>query len=644
MNIKLKSAAFVGIVTMLLSGLTVPVAAQKTRRAAASKIVSAAPGVTAVLTDSFTDSDGKAKPGDEITYTATIVNNGTSEATNVVYTDTIDAQTTVVAGSVQVQPGDSPLAIRCAFTPGSISSNCFSAGDRGNFVINNRPVVLSRQDEYLSLIASNINHNANSQTFAFDAAVQNLLSNTLGTTDGTTLDPAGIKLFVNGTTVTSGSGSVTVANPDGSATFDGADRPYFQYNQMLAQNEVTGARNLLLNVPNTVSAFTVDFFVYTRVQAKLVINEVMVNPANPITDASGEWFEVYNAGFLPIDMQNFKVNDYGAADTGNGCENFASLCSRPAHMIASSLVVPAGGYVVFGNSTNTVSNGGVPVDYSYGATLALINSLDGVRIQSPDNLTIDKALFASAATSAQDGVSRELKNPALDNTNIDDSNWGSAMVTSVYGPGGRGTPRAQNSFYTPFWAGNETTLEKFGFYSVSGSANKNNSGGESQARQMAGETVSVNVGTISAGGSAVVTYKVVIANPLPTGTTEISTQGTVAGDGFSVPTDDPSAAGADDATVTPIAFAPTAAPVIISGRVTTASGRGIRNVQITMTDASGNTKTTQTTAFGYYRFDNIAAGETVTLSAKARRFSFTRSTIVRTTNESIADADFVSGQ
>lgn len=92
------------------------------------------------------------------------------------------------------------------------------------------------------------------------------------------------------------------------------------------------------------------------------------------------------------------------------------------------------------------------------------------------------------------------------------------------------------------------------------------------------------------------------------------------------------------------AVTPTAASVLVSGRVTTAQGRGIRNVQITLTDANGNERTAQTTAFGYYRFDDVTAGETVTLTAKARRFKFNQSSIVRTTNESISDADFVSEQ
>jgi uncharacterized repeat protein (TIGR01451 family) len=89
---------------------------------------------------------------------------------------------------------------------------------------------------------------------------------------------------------------------------------------------------------------------------------------------------------------------------------------------------------------------------------------------------------------------------------------------------------------------------------------------------------------------------------------------------------------------------PTAAGVSISGKVTNNQGRGIRNVLITMIDSAGREQTAQTTAFGYYHFDNVAAGETVTITAKARRFRFVQPSIVRTTNESIADADFVSEQ
>ncbi len=63
------------------------------------------PSLTATKTDSFADpdGDGKAEPGDTITYNVTITNNGT-DATNVTFTDTVDANTTLVPGSVATQP------------------------------------------------------------------------------------------------------------------------------------------------------------------------------------------------------------------------------------------------------------------------------------------------------------------------------------------------------------------------------------------------------------------------------------------------------------------------------------------------------------------------------------------------------------
>lgn len=86
---------------------------------------------------------------------------------------------------------------------------------------------------------------------------------------------------------------------------------------------------------------------------------------------------------------------------------------------------------------------------------------------------------------------------------------------------------------------------------------------------------------------------------------------------------------------------PTAANVSVSGRVATQSGRGVRNVQITLTDGDGNRRTAQTTTFGYYRFDNVGAGETVVLSGRAKRYTFVQSSLVRTITEQVSDADFV---
>ncbi len=76
-------------------------------------------------------------------------------------------------------------------------------------------------------------------------------------------------------------------------------------------------------------------------------------------------------------------------------------------------------------------------------------------------------------------------------------------------------------------------------------------------------------------------------------------------------------------------FAPTAASVTVSGRVVTASGGGIRNVRVTLTGASGAARTAISTTFGYFRFEDVAAGETYIFSVFAKRYTFSQPVQVR---------------
>lgn len=309
-----------------------------------------------------------------------------------------------------------------------------SAGDA-------RGVIIGGQNTYLRLTSSNGAYDAGIEIFQVDVTVQNLLNEAIGTPDGTLPDPEGIQVFfASGPTVTGGSGSVSVANADGTGFFLAADQPYFAYPEVLAKDQVSAAKTWQFSVPGTVTSFAFRVYVETEVQPLLVINELLANPGGTINDFEGEWIEIYNAGTLGVQVQNLVIAD--SAPSGR----------RPFHLIATSHVIPSGGYWVIGNNANTTSNGGVPIDYSYGTVIAFANSLDAFKISrvfGSDTLTLDRTQYASAAISAQNGISRELKNPALDNANMDGSNWADASVTAVYGPGGRGTPGAQNSTYTP---------------------------------------------------------------------------------------------------------------------------------------------------------------------------------------------------
>jgi hypothetical protein len=299
--------------------------------------------------------------------------------------------------------------------------------------------VIGGQNVYVTLTSSNLSYDAGLDVFSFDVTVQNLMNEAMGTPDGVTPAAEGINVFFLEEPVGTG-GTVSVIEQTGNAFFTSANQAYHRYSDVLDKDEVSAAKTWKFSVPDGVTSFTFRVLVSTEVQYKLVINEVLVNPAGATIETAGDWVELYNAGSLAVDLQDLVIADSAASGR------------RPYHVIASSVVVQPGGYVVLGTNNNTTSNGGVPVDYAWGGAVNLVNSLDAfkvARVVGSDTLTLDRTQYANAAVSAQDGVSRELKNPALDNSNMDGSNWASALVTAVYGTGGRGTPKAQNSTYTP---------------------------------------------------------------------------------------------------------------------------------------------------------------------------------------------------
>ncbi len=68
--------------------------------------------------------------------------------------------------------------------------------------------------------------------------------------------------------------------------------------------------------------------------------------------------------------------------------------------------------------------------------------------------------------------------------------------------------------------------------------------------------------------------------------------------------------------------APTASSVTIGGRVLTAEGRPVSKALMMMTDAQGIVRYALTNPFGYYRFDDVAAGSTIVLTAQHKRYQF----------------------
>lgn len=89
---------------------------------------------------------------------------------------------------------------------------------------------------------------------------------------------------------------------------------------------------------------------------------------------------------------------------------------------------------------------------------------------------------------------------------------------------------------------------------------------------------------------------------------------------------------------------PTAAGVSISGRVTTAGGYGIQNAIMYLTQSDGGVVSARTGPFGYYRIDEIPAGQTVFVSVASKRYTFNAPVRVVNLTEELADFDWVSNE
>lgn len=65
-----------------------------------------------------------------------------------------------------------------------------------------------------------------------------------------------------------------------------------------------------------------------------------------------------------------------------------------------------------------------------------------------------------------------------------------------------------------------------------------------------------------------------------------------------------------------------ASSVSVEGRVTDANGRALSRVAVTLTDDEGEKQTAITSPFGYFRFENLRAGQTIVLQAQSKQHAF----------------------
>jgi endonuclease I len=113
----------------------------------------------------------------------------------------------------------------------------------------------------------------------------------------------------------------------------------------------------------------------------VIISEIMANP-DDVSDADGEWFEVYNPGSVDVDMNGWTISDNDDDDA----------------LITESVIVPAGGFAVLCKNDDEAANGGIACDYDFVSDSSpndfyIANGADELVLSSGGRTEIDRVEY-----------------------------------------------------------------------------------------------------------------------------------------------------------------------------------------------------------------------------------------------------------
>lgn len=173
----------------------------------------------------------------------------------------------------------------------------------------------------------------------------------------------------------------------------------------------------------------------------IVITELMVNPSM-VSDANGEYIELYNRTAGTIDLAGWIMRDGGSDH----------------HVIDNGgpLQIGSGEFLVLARNADSAENGGFVADYEYSGIL-LANTTDGITLVAPAGTVIDSVTYSEdLGFPLEAGASIELRNQFWDNSM--GVTWKTAA--SSFGLGDMGTPGEENSVHEQFaWVAVDASLE-----------------------------------------------------------------------------------------------------------------------------------------------------------------------------------------
>lgn len=161
----------------------------------------------------------------------------------------------------------------------------------------------------------------------------------------------------------------------------------------------------------------------------LLITEVMADPAMA-PDATGEYFEVFNALPVAVDLRGLTLQ------SGTATHEVAS---------GSPLVVSAGDYFLFAKSADPLLNGGITPGYVF-SKISLTNTADDLTILCEGTM-VDRVAYNLSAgwpKKTGGGVAMVLDPSGFDEQKNDDPRYW-CRGSAPFGAGDLGTPGAPNA-------------------------------------------------------------------------------------------------------------------------------------------------------------------------------------------------------
>ncbi len=560
-----------------------------------------APALSATLSDGFPDPDGngRAEMGTEITYTATMTNNGSTAAQNVNLEIPLDSNSTFVANSTVVARRTPPSVV---------STNPANAA-----------TAVSRNSTIAVTFNQTVNAAANS--FALECPVASARAFTV-----------------------SGSGTSVVTLTPSQSLPAGAN----------CQVRVIAARIQSTAWNDPMAADYVFSFTTAPASAVLRINEVAPNVA-----LNRDLVELYV-------VQGGNTNNMTFLHDGTVLATFPSVQVATGDFIILHLAPATGSGDAPASETTGKTQYPSPTysgnfnsawDFNGGAT-AITYSSRVLRINDADGNTQDAVAFSRTTGTPPASYPALLQALQAEGLWLP-ANCGGALCTTASTPTstqvsasweGVTTTRAttaqrinqNDSNLAGDWMVTSATL---GFTNTAqgfadedtGSAKTSD---ENPAPAQLPAPFAINVGDVQPGETVIVTFRVTVNNGISGAVTQLSAQGTVTGNNIAaLVTDDPQTAASNDATVTPLSI-PTAASVVLAGRVLDADLRAVSKARVSLTDQSGNARSVLTNPFGFYRFADVPAGQSVVLNVEHKNRSFAPQIV--SVNEENLTLDFIA--